>query len=283
MMDRLLRKATPMALDTYLFGRTTGELQRLARQAALVEPETEELFLRSGITAGMHVLEIGSGAGDVAILAGRMVRPSGSVLGIERSADSAGLAAQRVAAAANVNVRFEVADINSYKPTTYYDAIVGRFVLPYLHNPVETLKQLATHVRPGGVIAFMEFDVTRIGSVPEAPLFVSMADWITRAFEGSGIDPAMGSSMGKVFRDAGLPWPNMNSFQKASCGPDGFYWLFAETVRTLLPNILRLGLATAEEVDVDNLAARLCEEAIATGLTAYSPRWVSAWVRMPLQ
>src|ERR1700677_2487770 len=81
-----------MALDTYLFGRTTGELQRLAKQAALVESETEELFLRSGITAGMHVLEIGSGAGDVAILAGRMVRPNGSVLGIERSADSAGLA-----------------------------------------------------------------------------------------------------------------------------------------------------------------------------------------------
>src|ERR1700733_1508324 len=96
-------KVHPMALDTYLFGRSTGELQRLARQAALVEPETEELFLRSGITAGMHVLEIGSGAGDVAILAGRMVRPTGSVLGIERSADSAGLAAQRVAAAANVN------------------------------------------------------------------------------------------------------------------------------------------------------------------------------------
>ena len=45
-----------------------------------------------------------------------------------------------------------------------------------------------------------------------------------------------------------LPWPNLNSFQKASCGQDGFYWLFAETVRTLLPNIIRLGLATAEEV-----------------------------------
>jgi SAM-dependent methyltransferase len=272
-----------MALDTYLFGRTTGELQRLAKQAALVESETEELFLRSGITAGMHVLEIGSGAGDVAILAGRMVRPNGSVLGIERSADSAGLATQRVAAAANVNARFEVADINSYQPSTYYDAVVGRFVLPYLNNPVATLRRLATYVRPGGVIAFLEFDVTRIGSVPEAPLFLSMANWITRAFEGSGIDPAMGSSLGKVFHDAGLSWPNMNSFQKASCGPDGFYWLFAETVRTLLPNILRLGLATAKEVDVDSLADRLCEEAIATGLTAYSPRWVSAWTRMPLQ
>src|SRR5271155_2711015 len=102
-----------MATDTYLFGRSAGELQRLARQAALVEPETEELFLRSGITAGMHVLEIGSGAGDVAILAGRLVRPNGSVLGVERSAYSVGLATDRVAAAANVKVRFEVGDINS--------------------------------------------------------------------------------------------------------------------------------------------------------------------------
>ena len=272
-----------MATDAYLFGRSAGELQRLARQAALVEPETEELFQRSGIIAGMHVLEIGSGAGDVAMLAGRMVRPNGSVLGIERSADSVGLATDRVAAAANINARFEVGDINSYQPSTPYDALVGRFVLPYLDNPPAALRRLASHVRPGGVIAFMEFDVTRIGSVPEAPLFRAMATWITRSFEGSGIDPAMGSSLGRVFRDAGLPWPNMNSFQKASCGPDGFYWLFAETVRTLLPNIIRLGLATAEQVDVNSLANRLCEEATTTKLTAFSPRWVSAWVRTPMQ
>jgi SAM-dependent methyltransferase len=224
-----------VSTDSYMFGRSTGELQRLARQAALVEPETEELFLRSGITAGMRVLEIGSGAGDVAILAGRLVRPNGSVHGIERSADSVSLATGRAAAAANVETRFEVGDINTYQPSTIYDALVGRFVLPYLDDPPNVLRRLASCVRPGGVIAFMEFDVTRIGSVPEAPLFQAMAAWIKGAFEGSGIDPGLGSSLGAIFRDAGLPWPHMTSFQKASCGPDGFYWLFAETVRTLLP------------------------------------------------
>lgn len=278
-----VRLGSSMANDTYLFGRSAGELQRLAQQAALVEPETEELFLRSGIGAGMHVLEIGSGAGDVAMLAGRLVRPNGSVLGVERSAHSVGLATDRVAAAANVKVRFEVGDINSYLPSASYDALVGRFVLPYLDNPPAVLRRLASHVRPGGVIAFMEFDVTRISSVPEAPLFHAMASWIADAFKGSGIDPALGSSLGRVFRDAGLPWPNMSSFQKASCGPDGFYWLFAETVRTLLPNIIRLGLATAEEVGIDSLESRLCEEATSSRLTAFSPRWVSAWVRTPLQ
>jgi SAM-dependent methyltransferase len=269
-----------MSASSYLFGESTGELQRLARQAALVEPETEELFRRAGITAGMHVLDIGSGAGDVALLMGRLVRPGGSVLGIERSADSIALATQRVAAAANVPVRFEMGNLNTYEPAAAYDAVVGRFVLPYLADPPGVLRRLASYVRPGGIIALMEFDVTRIESVPEAPLFRTIATWIRQAFEGSGIDPALGFRLGAVFRDAGLPWPHMSSFQKASGGPDGFYWLFAETVRTLLPQIERLGLASAEQVDIDSLAGRLRDEAIATRLTAFSPRWVGAWVRV---
>jgi SAM-dependent methyltransferase len=214
---------------------------------------------------------------------GRLVRPGGTVLGIDQSAESITLATHRAAAAGNVPVRFEVGDLNTYQPSTSYDALVGRFVLPYLVEPPGVLRRLASRVRPGGVIAFMEFDVTRIESVPEAPLFRNAATWIMRAFEGSGIDPALGSRLGAVFRDAGLPWPFMTSFQKACCGPDGFYWLFAETVRTLLPQIERLGLATAEQVDIESLADRLREEAMATRLTAFSPRWVGAWVRVPLQ
>lgn len=272
-----------MTSDTYLLGRSAEELQRLARQAALIEPETEDLFRSSGITAGMNVLEIGSGAGDVAMLVGRLVRPEGTVLSIERSADSVALATNRAAAAAKVAVRFEVGDLNDYAPVDTFDALVGRFVLPYLADPAGTLRRLATHVRPGGVIAFMEFDVRRIGSFPEAPLFRTVADWITRAFEESGINPSLGSSLGAVFRDAGLQWPYMTSFQKTSCGPNGIIWYFAELVRTLLPQITQCGLATVEHVDIDSLETRLQEEAITMRLTVFSPRWVSAWVRQPLQ
>ena len=76
----------------------------------------EELFRRSGITAGMHVLDLCSGAGDVAMLAGRLVRPGGTVVGLEQSAESVALATQRVAAAAKVAVRFEVCDVDTYQP-----------------------------------------------------------------------------------------------------------------------------------------------------------------------
>jgi ubiquinone/menaquinone biosynthesis C-methylase UbiE len=183
-----------MSAESYIFGQSAHELQRLTRQAALLEPETEDLFRRAGIAAGMHILDIGSGAGDVTLLLGRLVRPGGSVLGIEQSADSVALATHRVATAGNVVARFEVADLNSYQPSTTYDAIVGRFVLPYLADPPGVLRRLASHLRPGGIIAFMEFDITRRESVPEAPLFHTVATWITRAFEGRGTDPALGSA-----------------------------------------------------------------------------------------
>src|SRR5215510_4356117 len=129
-----------MSTDTYMFGRSEGELQRLARRSALIEPETEDLFRRSGITAGMHVLDIGSGAGDVAMLAGRLVRPNGTVLGIEQSAESVALATKRAVAAANIAVRFEEGDLNTYRPSASYDALIGRCVLPYLADPPGVLR-----------------------------------------------------------------------------------------------------------------------------------------------
>lgn len=173
--------------------------------------------------------------------------------------------------------------MDTHVPTGIYDALVGRFILPYLADPAGRLRRLANHVRTGGVIAFMEFDVRLIGGSPEVPLLRTVADWIIRSYEERSIDPSLGSHLGAVFRDAGLQWPYMTSFQKTSCGPNGIIWYFAELVRIMLPHIIQFGLATAEQVDIDSLETRLQEEAVATRLTAFSPRWVSAWVRQPLQ
>ncbi|MFO1036992.1 MAG: hypothetical protein U1E45_09115 [Geminicoccaceae bacterium] len=76
-----------MSTDDYMLGHAPDEMRRLARQAALAGAETEAFFRGAGITAGMHVLDIGSGAGDAALLAARLVQPNGSEHGIERSKD----------------------------------------------------------------------------------------------------------------------------------------------------------------------------------------------------
>jgi SAM-dependent methyltransferase len=229
----------------------------------------------------MHVLDLGSGLGDVSILASRIVGPEGSVLGIERSADSVANCRRRVAALADLNIQFETAELDTFEPTRIFDALIGRFVLAYLKAPSQTLRQLTRHVRPGGVVAMLEFDVRLLGTSPPSPLFQRVINWIIAAFEGAGIDPGLGSDLAAVFHNAGLPWPRILSFQYAAAGPEGPLWYYPDLLATVLPHLERLGIATAAEIDIDTLFERLRAEATRKEITAFLPRWVGAWVRVP--
>jgi len=64
----------------YALGSTDAEHERLIRQAARLAPITERLFREAGIGSGQRVLDLGSGVGDVAMLAARLVGPSGEVV-----------------------------------------------------------------------------------------------------------------------------------------------------------------------------------------------------------
>ncbi len=79
----------------YVLGRSESEAQRLIRQANFVRPSTERIFRRAGITAGMRVLDVGCGAGDVSFLAAELVGPTGAVVGIDSNPGVLNLARQR--------------------------------------------------------------------------------------------------------------------------------------------------------------------------------------------
>jgi len=59
--------------DSYALGRTRAETQRLIAQNQLYGPITRQFLMGAGITAGMRVLDLGSGAGDVALLLADLV------------------------------------------------------------------------------------------------------------------------------------------------------------------------------------------------------------------
>src|ERR1700682_6459101 len=86
----------PSVDASYLLGDTSAEHQRLIRQAAIFEPFTERLFRDAGVGPGQRVLDIGSGVGDVAMLAARLTGPTGEVVGVERDATTLAMARSRV-------------------------------------------------------------------------------------------------------------------------------------------------------------------------------------------
>jgi 2-polyprenyl-3-methyl-5-hydroxy-6-metoxy-1,4-benzoquinol methylase len=81
----------------YALGHTDQELRRLATQARLNDPITRHFLIMAGITQGMRVLDIGSGAGDVAILAAALVGSTGEVVGSDPATSAVDTARERSA------------------------------------------------------------------------------------------------------------------------------------------------------------------------------------------
>jgi ubiquinone/menaquinone biosynthesis C-methylase UbiE len=97
--------------NEYAWENRDQERQRLASQGDALRPATERLFRAAGIGSGMRVLDCGSGAGDVAIIAAELVTSSGHVLGIDRDAGNVEASNRRVQDIGLNHVRFEMADI----------------------------------------------------------------------------------------------------------------------------------------------------------------------------
>ena len=119
----------------YLLGSSDREHERLVRQAARIAPLTERFFREACIGPGQRVLDVGSGVGDVALLAARLVGPTGEVVGVERDPRSVAGARRRVTEADYRNVSFTESDIAQISCNKPFDAVVGRFILQFVPRP----------------------------------------------------------------------------------------------------------------------------------------------------
>ena len=266
----------------YPLGYSELEARRLAEQAALLEGLTAEVFRRAGLRAGMTVLDIGSGVGDVSLLAARLVGPKGAVLGIDRAASSVQTANGRATALGINHVRFEQADLDRFEADQTFDALVGRLVLLYLADPADILKRLSRHLRPGGIVAFQEFDMTATSQVPPGELFLKVRGWLLAAFTAAGAQLDMGTKLYSSFLRAGFPPPDMTAATLIASGPATTgYGYMVGVLRSLLPLIQRTGIATASEIDIDTLAARMHEDALAHERVTFLPRVVGASAAVP--
>jgi ubiquinone/menaquinone biosynthesis C-methylase UbiE len=278
---KMNEKNTPA--DTYALRRTQEETRRLQVQAQVLNPSTRRLFEQAGITTGMRVLDVGSGAGDVALLLADMVGPSGVVVGVEIDPTILDTARARVEAAGRTNVSFLVGEIESKQLDTEFDAIVGRIILMHLRSPASVLHRLAHHLRPGGIVAFQEFDFAHFDTTPAHPpnqLTNQVCTWFLEAVRRAGLPVRMGLDMYTVFLDAGFRAPQMGCEGTIGAGPDWLWYEWsAESLRAVLPLILKFGIATAEEVAIDTLAERLRAEAVSRRLVMRGPDLVSAWTR----
>jgi SAM-dependent methyltransferase len=155
----------------------------------------------------MAVLDVGCGTGDVSFLADRLVGPTGTVLGVDRSAEAVAVAERRARDAGLGDVAFAVQEVAELTVTAQVDALVGRLVLTYLDDPAAALRRLLEAVRPGGAVAFQEMDMGAVACEPDCPLVTASGDRIRQTFARAGLDDRIGLKLARIYRDAGLPAP----------------------------------------------------------------------------
>jgi ubiquinone/menaquinone biosynthesis C-methylase UbiE len=267
----------------YVLGHSKAELQRLEKQAHFFGDLTALVFREAGLREGMHILDIGSGAGDVSFLAGRFVGSSGSVLGIDRSEEAVSEANARARAQGAKQVSFIAGDAGTMKFKRTFDAVVGRLVMMYQSQPAEMLRHVAAHTRRGGLLIFHEIDTGHLVSHPRVPLFEQITSWIVSTLRASGADPLMGLKLRQTYIDAGLSAPKVLITGRADGGADSpAYEVLVAVLRALLPAAERFGVVHAKEVQIDTLAARLRDEVVAANATILLPLLVGAWASKQL-
>jgi ubiquinone/menaquinone biosynthesis C-methylase UbiE len=264
----------------YALGHTAREIDRLIEQARFFGDLTERLFRDAGMGPGMRILDIGCGAGDVSFLAARLVGSNGEVIGVDRSTEAIGVASSRAMQSSVTNVRFIESELDMLTLPEPVDMVVGRLILMYLPDPTALLRHLKALVKLGGVLAFQEFDLHGATSEPPCPLVEVTVERIRRTFAGGGIGVRTGLHLGRIFEDAGLGPPTMLGAARVERGPNSrLYRQLADVTRAVLPMMMRSGVASADEIDIETLETRLRDEAVALNATLIAPPLIGAWAR----
>jgi ubiquinone/menaquinone biosynthesis C-methylase UbiE len=266
---------------SYVLGHSDRELERLRLQAELIDPITRQFLIEAGIGPGMSVLDIGSGAGDVAFLAAELVGSAGRVSGVDRATAALDRARARAAEKSLTNVAFHESDLSTMSFDRPFDAAIGRYVLCFQPEPASLLRSIARLVRPGGVIVFHEPDRELMRSFPSAPTYDRACQWVSEVYRRSGVDVRMGIKLYSTFLAAGLAGPTMrmHAVIGGANAPDVVH-LDADQAVVLAADIERLGLATASELGAETLAERITSEMDSNHGIVIGRAEIGAWSRV---
>jgi demethylmenaquinone methyltransferase/2-methoxy-6-polyprenyl-1,4-benzoquinol methylase len=110
----------------------------------------------------LRVLDVATGTAAVAIELARRV-PARTVVGVDQSAEMLASGRERVSQA-GLSARIELREGHAEElpfADGEFDALTFTYLLRYVDDPAATMRGLARAVRPGGVVAMLEFGLPR--------------------------------------------------------------------------------------------------------------------------
>ena len=119
-------------------------------------------------------------------------------------------------------------------------------------------------------------------SFPPVPTYDQCCQWIAEALRLSGADVRMGIRLHATFIAAGLPAPSMLVECVIGGGVNSLDQIhfMTDLAAILVPDMERLGIATAGDVDAETLAERVRKEMIGNESVILARPEICAWSRL---
>jgi SAM-dependent methyltransferase len=161
-----------------------------------------------------------------------------------------------------------------------FDAVVGRFILMFLPDPVGVLKVLGTIVRPGGIVAFQEASwANQLAQTAHLPLRMAVSTLIRDTLAKGGARTNNELFLYRDFQAASLPPPRLHNELLLANDPETRRWLY-DLLCTLWPKAAEYGLPRDAVGDLNTLPQRLDDELTATSSPATCLGLVGAHCRL---
>jgi len=126
-------------------------------------------FILGPINRGEVVVDVGSGSGFDSLIASKMVGAEGRVVGIDMTEEMLGKARDGAAEIEAANVEFKEGFAEDLPlPDSFADVVISNGVLNITLDKVETLREWARVLRPGGRLQIGDILVAR--EVPDSAL-----------------------------------------------------------------------------------------------------------------
>jgi ubiquinone/menaquinone biosynthesis C-methylase UbiE len=228
----------------YIHGTAAAEQERLALLNRLTNAAFTD-WLR--VEPGQRVLDVGAGLG---ILAGAVARATTDVrlVGIERSPRqiAAALPAPRVQLVLGDAHALPVAD-------GVFDVAYARYLLEHVSDPLGVLVEMRRVLRPGGLVAVCENDITLVRVDPPCPTFEHVWDAFGRFQARLGGDSQVGRRLFRLLRMSGFVTvelsvqPEVHWYGSPGFGP----WVgnLIGNVESARAGLVEAGLVTVSTID----------------------------------
>jgi demethylmenaquinone methyltransferase / 2-methoxy-6-polyprenyl-1,4-benzoquinol methylase len=152
-----------------LFAPLGPTYDRVGAALSLGQDPLWRRFLVARLPRGGHVLDVATGTG---LVAAQLLRRGYAVTGVDQSPEMLAVARRRFGADVElVNASAEALPFDSGS----FDHVTFTYLLRYVADPAATLAETARVVRPGGVVASLEFGVPRGPARPLWELYVRSA------------------------------------------------------------------------------------------------------------